>query len=424
MIWAVAAVSVAVIAALTVTLLSLDRLRFADGVPVVEVVRQDFVRRVYAEGHLKAVEATPVSTPVDVPGPFKIAWLAPDGSRVREGEVVVRFDATDIRRNLADGEADRETAGYKTAQRTIERAATLENLTRDAELARKELRYAKEFQSKDPELFSKTDILESEIDEKLASHREASATGAREIQEDLAGAELDLLEIERRKAELRIEEAEAGLQALEITAPHDGILVYERDWSGQIPQVGQTFWNGNTLAEIPNLDTMEAEVYVLEADAGGLIEDRSADVTLESRPDVVFRARIKQVDALAKRKVRWVPVQYFGVTLELERTDTDMKPGQRVNALILLDELDDVLVVPRDAVFDDDDGNKFVYLRQAGGFAPVDVELGTSALGRVVIESGVDEGDFIAMHDPSRTIDASSDESSSAVEMSTGGGRR
>ena len=422
-IWTLTSVSVVGIAALAFTLPRLDRLRWDDGVPVVRVARQDFVRRVYAEGYLKAVEATPVSTPVDIPGPFKIAWVAPDGILVRAGEVVVRFDATEMHKNLADGEADRETAGYRTVQRTVEREVTLENLSSEAELARLELKYAKEFQSKDPEIFSKTDIIESEIDERLASHREASATGTRQVQEQLARADLDLLDIERRKAELRIEEAQQGLQALELTAPHDGILVFERDWSGQIPQVGQTYWNGNTLAQIPNLDTMEAEVFVLEADAGGLIEDLPAEVVLESRPDEVFQARIEKVDALAKRKIRWVPVQYFGVTLELERTDPDMKPGQRVSAMILLQELDDVIVVPRDAVFQDD-GSHIVFVRNGSGFASVEVELGTSALGRVVIESGVNEGDVIAMHDPTRKTRVSQDESTSAVELSTTGAQR
>ena len=45
-IWTLTSVSVVGIAALAVTLPRLDRLRWDDGVPVVRVVRQDFVRRV------------------------------------------------------------------------------------------------------------------------------------------------------------------------------------------------------------------------------------------------------------------------------------------------------------------------------------------------------------------------------------------
>jgi RND family efflux transporter MFP subunit len=401
-----ASISIVGVIAVVAAVSSLIGLGRDDGTPVVEVVREDFIRRVYAEGHLRAVDATPVAAPMDVQGPFKIAWLAPDGSRVRKGDVVVRFDPTELKKNLEDGKADEATAEMRTEKRRIERDSTLNNLSRDADMARLELKYAQEFQSKDPEIFSRTDIIESEIDQELATHREASAAGTREIQEDLATADLDLLEIEQRKAQMRIQEARQGLQALEITAPHDGIFVYERDWRGETVQVGQSLWNKQAIAEIPNLETMEAEVYVLEADAGGLTEGGVAEVILEARPDEPFQATVKKVDALAKRKIRWVPVQYFGVTLDLERTDPAvMKPGQRIRAILMLDEREDVLVIPREAVFNDDDDRKVVYRRKGWSFEPVEVELGPSALGEVVIESGLEEGDVVALKDPTRTAD-------------------
>jgi len=424
---AVAVIAVAGVVAVGAFVWWVTRLARDDGTPVVEVARQDFIRRVWAEGHLRAVDATPVSAPVDVQGPFKIAWLAPDGSRVRKGDVVVRFDPTELQKSLEDGRADEATAEKRTDQRRIERDSTLSNLSRDAEMAQLELKYAQEFQSKDPEIFSRSEIIESDIDEDLATHREASATGTRSIQEDLAGADLDLLEIEQRKAQLRIQEAEQGLQSLEITAPHDGILVYERDWRGEIVEVGQSLWNRQSIAEIPNLDTMEAEVFVLEADAGGLTVGGPAEVILEARPDEPYRATVKKVDALAKPKIRWVPVQYFGVTLDLERTDPSvMKPGQRVRAILMLDELEDVLVVPRDAVFDDDDDRKIVYRRKHWSFEPVEVELGPSALGRVVIESGLEEGDVIALKDPTGETDEvlESEEAGPASGNSPTGGLR
>lgn len=386
--------------AIVAVLPSLGRLGWAPDVPVAEVTREPFARKVYAEGNLKAVEATPVTAPVDAEGPFKIAWLAPDGSRVAAGDVVVRFDPTEMEKNLQDGKSDRATAEQKTIKRRAERDATLEGLSQDADLARLELRYAREFQSKDPEIFSKTEIIESDIDETLATHREESAQGRRAVQEELADADLDLLGIERHKAQLKIQEAQQGLNALEIRAPHDGILVYQRNWRGDTVQVGQSVWNGQPIAEIPRLDEMEAEVFVLEADAGGLKPDVKATVAVESRPGEPFEASIQKVDAVAKQWVRWVPVQYFGVTLKLERTDPAiMKPGQRVRATLVLDEIPDALVVPREAVFESE-GDKIVYRRNGWEFEPVKVELGASALSRVVLTSGVEAGDVVALQDP------------------------
>ena len=37
---------------------------------------------------------------------------------------------------------------------------------------------------------------------------------------------------------IAIDRASKGLDALEIRAPHDGILVYKRDWRGDITRVG------------------------------------------------------------------------------------------------------------------------------------------------------------------------------------------
>jgi multidrug efflux pump subunit AcrA (membrane-fusion protein) len=161
-------------------------------------------------------------------------------------------------------------------------------------------------------------------------------------------------------------------------------------------------WRGNSIAEIPRLEVMEAEVYVLEADAGGLEVDLPAKVSLEAHPGRVYDATIKKVDALAQPRFRNVPVQYFGVELELERTEPEvMKPGQRVNATLLLGERKDVVAVPRQAIFEHE-GRTVVYARREGDFAPLEVELGPASLGRVVIESGLEQGERVALFDPTR----------------------
>jgi multidrug efflux pump subunit AcrA (membrane-fusion protein) len=374
--------------------------RSAD-VPVARAERGDFGRRVEAEGNLRSVKATVLTAPMEATGPLKIAWLAPDGSGVRSGDVVIRFDPTDAEKNLVDGEAERQTAENRIAGRRADGEGTLRNLDRDAGLAGLELKYAREFQSKDPEIFSRTEIIESQLDESLATRRKENAEAVRSIRETLTGVDLDLLAIERHKADLKIAQARKGLAALEVRAPHDGILVLKREWRGT-PKVGDTVWKGQPLAEIPRMDAMEAEVYVLEADAGGLAVGLTAEVTVESRPDLRFPGKVAKVDALAKPRVSWVPVQYFGVTLELSRTEPDvMKPGQRVRAKLVLDARKDAISVPREAVLEKD-GKKTVYRRRGWRFEPVEVVLGPSALGRVVIEKGLSRGDVVALSDPTR----------------------
>jgi multidrug efflux pump subunit AcrA (membrane-fusion protein) len=378
--------------------------------PVFEVRRGDLVRRILAEGNLVAAKATPLGPPAgNTRGPLRIAWLEEDGSRVREGDVVIRFDPTDMEKDLEDGQSEQATTDSRITQREVRESSTIRNLERDSDLAVLQLDYAREFQSKDEQIFSRVEIIESEIDEELATERKQHADDAREIRQDLAQVELDLLNIERRKADLKVQQAEEGLQELEVRAPHDGIFVLKEVW-GNVPEVGGIAWGGNTLAEIPELGEMEAEVFVLEADAGGLEVGLGAELTVDANPDSAFQATIKKVDALAKRRFRRVPVQYFSVVLELEQTDPQiMKPGQRVQATLFLGEHPDVLAVPRQAVFEHE-GRNVAYVHRVGKFEPVDVELGPATLGLVVVESGLEEGDLIALHDPNRPLRPASDE--------------
>jgi len=145
---------------------------------------------------------------------------------------------------------------------------------------------------------------------------------------------------------------------------------------------------------------MQAKIYVLEADAGGLAPGLPATVVVEAHPGREFPAKIKKVDTLAKRRTGWIPVQYFGTTLELDATDaTVMKPGQRVRAVLSLDRQPNAISVPRNAVFDKG-GKRVVYKREGSRFRAVQVELGPAAVGRVVVVGGLEAGDVIALRDP------------------------
>jgi len=371
-------------------------------VPVLRVEAQEFVRRIPAQGNLQAVRATPITAPVGVRGPFRIGWLAPDGSLVKAGEVVIRFDPSAAEQRLIDAEDELREARLKLEKEQVEGSAEVRKLDHDAAIARVELEDASRFQKKDAEIFSRHDIIESEIDQDLAQQREDHAQVTRHSRERLSATEKALLQIKIKQAEVKIQQAREALQALSVTAPHDGVLILKRDWRGEPTRVGDSVWNSQPLAEIPDLSRMRAEVYVLEADAGGLKPGRPATVTVESAPGISYPARIARVDSLAKPRVPGSPVQYFAVTLELPRTDPRvMKPGQRVQATLLLDQRRNALLVPRQAIFDRE-GRSIVYRKGGRGFEPVEVKLGPATMGRVVVESGIRGGDVLAMRDPTR----------------------
>jgi multidrug efflux pump subunit AcrA (membrane-fusion protein) len=416
---------IAAAAVVTVAAIAVTRLIGRPGptVPTMTVKPAPFRVRVTADGNLAAVQSTPLTSPMKPQMPFTLAWLVEDGTVVEEGDIIARFDASQLEKDRDDGLSDQRISDFRIDSAETSRDVNVGKLDRDVEVARHELEAAREFQTTDSLVYSKIEIVEAQIDTELAETRSEHARESQEIQAELSDAEIALLSIERRKADIKVEQAVEGLSALEVRSPHGGIVMLERDWRGNPVRVGDTAWAGQPLARIPDLTEMQAEVFVLEADAGDLAEGQVATIRLESSPGISHAATVKKIDPMAGRRNRRVPVQYFRTVLSLAETDTaTMKPGTRVRSEIVIADFDAAITVPRQAVCSVG-GQPAVYRWVHGGFEPIVVGLGPAAIGRVVITSGLETGDVIALRDPTATNDegASGAEGSSSPALPGGG---
>lgn len=374
------------------------------------VTKSSHVRTVPAEGTLKAAKATPIQVPRSSTRRLRIAWLKKDGATVKEGEVVVRFDREEFKQNLANGRDDQKSTQFKLTAERSRSEESMRTRKRSAEVARQDLKIATDRRTdEDDEIFSRNELLTSNIDRKLSEAKVEHADATNRMDRSLSRSKIKLLELEQKAAELAIERANDGLSRMEIKAPHDGIFVYE---STRI-KVGAQVYRGQTIANLPLVATMEAEVFVLEADVKGLVEGGEATLFIESQPSVQYNATIKKINTLAQPRHNEVPIQYFTITLELERTDTNsMKPGQRVRAQLGLDPLEG-LVLPRQCVFQID-GDMVVFRQSGDSFDTVNVKLGAGTPGLVVIEEGLASGDRVATRDPFGTSDVEKDDDNSA----------
>lgn len=373
----------------------------APPVAVVRLVRKSFVRSVNADGFLRAVKATPLTAPQDVDGSQRVAWIAENGAVLHKGDLVLKLDPTQMQRNLADGQSDLRIAEAKIAGASARTENGRASLLLDASQAERELEQRARFFARDKAIYSRHELIEGEIDRDLARARAENARQRSQIIARQGKTEIELLQIEKSKAELQIRQAEKGLAALQVVAPHDGMLVLERNWRGEVVRAGSDVWPGQKLAEIPEPSQMQAQCYVLEADAAGLATGCKGTLLVESQPHRRFPASVERVDALAKKRQEQVPVQYFEVMLLPDETDPEvMKPGQRVRAEIVLEQVEEALMVPRQAIVEKA-GKPQAWRKQAGGgFVLVPVKLGSQSLAHAVVLSGLEEGDEVALADP------------------------
>jgi hypothetical protein len=373
-------------------------------VPTYEVVRRDFSHRVIAEGFLRSRRVTQLTVPTEVEYGGRILWMADDGSQVDQDQVVMRLDHYALEQRLEREVAELESADVERGRTAVEGRSSVETATTRKDVASLELRHAERFRRSDDGVFSRREITDSEIEAELARTRRGHAAELEGIESDRTRAQVDLVDIKRRLASVEVDLARAALASLELRAPDRGILMWSRDWRGETPQIGEQVFSGQVMGEIPDFAAIEAEVFVLEADAGGVAVGKPAEITLEAHPERPYAARAVRVDLVPKRRFRGSPVQYLGVTLALETTDLGiMKPGQRVTAAILLGEEPNGLVLPRQALFVEE-GSYFVYLARGTGFVRQPVDVRTIAPGLALLAGGLEPGDVVALEEPAATV--------------------
>jgi HlyD family secretion protein len=374
-------------------------------VPVFQVEPAPFSREISAEGTLRPVKASPVTAPGEGRS-LLIAWMAEDGASVKKGDVVIRFDQNDAVRALADGKDDERIADSRIEKEKRAIDGAVADRGRAAALTKVEIDHAHKLGKKDPRFFPRTEVIESEIDEGLLATRLSQTEAAQLAEGRLGKSRVDLLTVDRQKAEIQRHEAARTLAGLEVRAPHDGTFVVQRmGWAQRMLQTGDRAFPGMRVAEVATTEQMEADVMVLEADAGGLAAGKTATVTLEAQPDSIYTARVKKVEPFPKTRHPEVPTQYFGATLAMEGNTAGLKPGQRLRASIVLDQAAAALVVPRQAVVARDGGTFVERRREDGRFESVKVTLGAGTIGRVVVTSGLAPGDHIALRDTARSAD-------------------
>jgi HlyD family secretion protein len=378
--------------------------RAAAGVPTVVASEAPFRRVVTAEGILKPVQTTVLTAPRGGRGGFFIEWLAEDGASVKKGDVLIRFDPTEAKRELTEGEEDELAAEHRMTKERRQIENALAERDRTAALTKEEMANAQALGRKDPRFFPRNEVIESEIDETLYATRIAGTEAARKIEDRLGRTRVDVLAVGKKKARLEREEALEAIRSLEVRAPHDGTFVIQR-WNNRLIQTGDRAFSGMRVAEVATSHRMDAEIFVLEADAGGLARSQRAEVVLEARPDLVLRGKIKRVEPFPKPLRPDVPVQYFGALVALEGDTAGWKPGQRLRATLLLDDLPRAIALPRQAIFRRGDDTVVYRRRSDGGFDPVKVKLGPGTVGRLVVSAGVAPGDLLALRDPTRSAD-------------------
>ncbi len=388
------------------------------------VVRGAFQVTVAATGELEAVSESPIAVPQVPTGALKVKELAPEGSMVEQGEIILVFDESQLSLELSN-----QTAAFRSANRKIDRtriewgmeSGTIETFKEVAELQRD---YASEFQLDDAAIYSKLEILEAALDKSSAEERILFADAKLLLKGEYYDIDEGILDVERSQAQGKIDRTRTSLGNLVLAAPIGGMVVYRKNWRGATVTVGDTLWPGNIVLSIVDPTRTVLKVNILEKDAAGVQAGQATEVRVDARADRVFAGAVESVAKLSRPIEQDSPVKYFEAKIALSESDPDLlKPGMKGEARILVADLDDAVTIPRSAVRGTE-AETHVLLPGPAGPQQRPVVLGPGDLVRVSVVEGLEGGEKVLLGDRPAGSGVSGAAEAAAPEARGAGGRR
>jgi HlyD family secretion protein len=191
--------------------------------------------------------------------------------------------------------------------------------------------------------------------------------------------------------EARIAAAEATLALARLEAPFSGTITRVDIKTGD--QVSP----GTTAIRIDDLSSLLVDVRVSEVDINKIAVDQPVNLTFDAILGTEYRGFVSDVAPVGQNVQGIVE---FLVTVELSGTNGDVKPGMTAGVNVVVNQLENVVLVPNRAVRVQD-GQRVVYVLRNGSLEMVQVNLGASSdTMSQVLESTLQTGDAIVLNPP------------------------
>ncbi len=426
-------------------------------VATVTAAKGEFKVIVEAVGKLAAVNSKPVIAEVS----GQIVAIAPNGSHVKEGDVIIELDVPRMFRQVQDREqeyrqalealeekkrdlaADVEKAELalekaQTELRQFQEQTTLELARKttskekdEADLALARKRFERQKKLADEGLVPQQDVelATSEIRAKeFALERQIKGLELAERQKESEGldkqaavtraeAELERAksrqESEIRNAQTALEVRKTQLERVQdefgksiIKAPADGILVLAEEGRGGVQrrplQPGDQVWDGRTLATIPDLSEMRVEFMLRQEQAHMVKKKHPAIVRVDAVAGMTFEAEVTEISQTAtETRIPGIGIpsgeRSFPARAEIE----DLKDAAlRPGTTANIDIIVETIpdaVTVPLACVFERDERSIVYVHRGRDFRLVEVVLGEKSKGVVLITKGLKGGEEVAL---------------------------
>ena len=286
-------------------------------------------REIRITGVVQAVHYSKVLVPAiyGQGGSLTLTHLIPNGSRVKEGDPIAEFDATQQADNARDAQAKFDDLGHQADQKRAQNRADAEKRAADLKQAEADLAKAELELEKGP-LLAEIDRLKNEAKAELAREHVASLKKSNTAHDRSDAAALKILELQRDRQRVALDRALNNMKLLSIKAGLAGVVAHQnvyRNNSMGHPQEGDQLWRGQAIVSIFDPSEMLVNCAVGEPDGAVLVPGSKATVYLDAYPDLSFRAHFQYASPVASSALG-SPIKTFTAIFKLDGTDPHLMP--------------------------------------------------------------------------------------------------
>ncbi len=366
---------------------------------IVRVERKNFTQTLRLNGTTQASRSFVVLAPrlegAQV-GSMVITKLAPAGTHVNKGDILVEFDPQAQTKDYLDKKSTYENLVGQVAQKEAE-----ENIARakdDTAMKQAEDEFKRaQLEIQRNEIVSRIDAEKNQeaLDEAQTTLKQLTETY--QLKRAAAAATIRIQVIQRDRALDAMHYAQGNAEKMVVHSPMPGVVVYNTIWLGGrmgTVQQGDQVRPGVPFLQVVDPSQMEVRVQLNQVDLLKVHPSQQAEMHLDAYPGMTLPATLEELSPLGHTGQFTEAVRSFTARFSVQGTDSRLLPDLSAALDLDLGSQKNVLVVPWQSI-GGDAGHPYVWLKTAGGFQKRNVQTGPRNDLEAVVNAGLSEGDII-----------------------------
>ena len=311
------------------------------------------------DGVIRARHVETIRAPL--PGSATIVALADEGAAVTKGDLLARFDSSQLEREALrlEKETERAAADLHALERA-ELPMEAEQLKADATQARLEHDIENKFLEDSRTLVERNLISPQEIRQQelrvqgLLERKNQLQRRLELLTEHLHPSRLARARAQHELVAEQLATVQSQIAHADVRAPADGLIVFQPIATGgelRPVRVGDTIFQNQPFMFIPDLDDLQVECFVPESDLSGIAVKAPADIQPVAYPRQRLPGRVEHVSAMALARPGYPAWQkYFRLLVTINDSGDKLRPGMSANVTITTYNNPAAVRLPRQAV--------------------------------------------------------------------------